>query len=415
MRLIASIASLAIAAAVTVSAEERSPTQLRIVNVKVFTGELTIDKGVITVAGGKIVSVAAAADGPAGLGLTIDGSGMTALPGLIDAHVHLLGGIGAGEAEALAYMNDGLQETLLAYLRHGVTTVQSLADPLELILQTRRELRRGELAGPRVLGVGPAFTAPGGHPAVTLCRASDWCRAALAYEAGSEGEARREVRRLAELGVDAIKLVNQGDEFLGRTPIAKLEPGVMRAIVAEAHLRGIPVLAHIGDESDALEALAAGVDGLAHPPAGDLVSNDLARALVDGRFVVTTLISRKKQGNAEPQTLLALHRAGIPLVLGSDAFIGSDTSPITSMPPGGSTIMEIEALVEMGLSPEDAIKAATSVAARHLGLADEIGKLEPGMSADILLVRGDPLQTISDLARVEAVIQGGQTVFRAKY
>ena len=82
------------------------------------------------------------------------------------------------------------------------------------------------------------------------------------------------------------------------------------------------------------------------------------------------------------------------------------------MPPGLSTIQEVELLVKAGLSPEAALKAATSVAARHLGLEKEIGTLETGMSADILLVRGDPLRSIADLHQVDAVVQTGRIVFQ---
>lgn len=407
-RLIARIAILTFTAVTMAAAQEKSETQLAITNVRVFTGERLIEKAVVTVKSGKIVSIAA--DAPAARSLTIDGSDMTALPGLIDAHVHLLWVGTMSEAEVLAFMEDGLQKTLQAYLRHGVTTIFSVADPTELILRTRRELRDGTRAGPRLLCVGPAFTARGGHPAVTFCRGSDWCRATVAAETDSEEGARREVRRLAGLDVDAIKLVNQGGRFMGKIPLAKLKPEVMQAIVAEARSKRLPVLAHIWDESDALEALAAGAS-LAHMPNGPLSSDALLQALMNPeRFVVTTFDARKRQG-ARAQTLMKLHKAGVQLVM------GSDTGPVPpGVPgerlPGESTIREIEALVEGGLSPAEALKASTSVAARLVGLEDEIGKLEPGMSADILLVRGNPLQTIADLGRVEAVIQAGKVVFR---
>lgn len=402
-------AVVATAATHTMVAAQESQTRLAITNVRIFTGERPIEKATITVESGKIAGISADVL-PSAHSRTIDGNGMTALPGLIDAHVHLQAGM--DEARALTFVEDGLQDTLRAFVRHGVTTVESLADPTELTLQTRRKLREGALVGPRLLGVGMAFTAPGGHPNVTFCRGNARC----AFKTDSEEEARGEARQLAHSGVDAIKLVNQGGEILG-IRIAKLKPEVMRAIVAEAHAQRLRVIAHIGNESDALEALAAGVDSLSHMPAGGLSSNALAQALVNTeRVVMTTLAARTRRGGAKSQasqTLTELHRAGVQVVMGSDSGPVPSGFPRSALLPGESTLEEIEVLVELGLTPEEALKAATSVAARHLGLEHEIGKLEPGMAADILLVQGNPLQTISDLRRVKVVIQAGKVVFQA--
>jgi imidazolonepropionase-like amidohydrolase len=104
------------------------------------------------------------------------------------------------------------------------------------------------------------------------------------------------------------------------------------------------------------------------------------------------------------QAVAELLKAGVRIVVGTDTF-----GPV---PPGLTTVQEIETLVEAGLSREAALKAATSVAARHLGLEKEIGTLEVGMSADILLVRGNPLVNIADLHQVDAVVQRGKVVFR---
>ena len=108
------------------------------------------------------------------------------------------------------------------------------------------------------------------------------------------------------------------------------------------------------------------------------------------------------------QAIAELHKAGVRIVVGTD--MGTDM--VGSEAPGMATIQEVETLVKAGLSPEAALKAATSVAARHLGLEKEIGMLEAGMSADILLVRGDPLRNIADLHQVDAVVQRGKVVFR---
>jgi len=136
---------------------------LVISNVRVFTGQEQIEKASIVVNGGKITEISVA---PATGRVLIDGEGKTALPGLIDSHAHIFAATaGVTEAETRDFIRTKLQERLLAMLRHGVTTVKSLGDPTDIILQVRRDLREGKLAGPRMLVVGPIFTAVGGHPA----------------------------------------------------------------------------------------------------------------------------------------------------------------------------------------------------------------------------------------------------------
>jgi imidazolonepropionase-like amidohydrolase len=389
-------------ALLTVAAAQQ-PAPLAIANVRVFTGERSIERATITITDGKIAAITT--DAPANTGVTIDGAGKTALPGLIDSHIHLLSG--PTEAETRASMGR-LPERLQSFLRHGVTTVKSAGDPTELILKTRQDLRDGALAGPRLLVVGPVFTAPGGHPAVTVCRGDEWCRANLAVEVDSEQEARRHVRRLVEAGVDAIKLVyDEGNA--GGIRFEKLRPEVMKAIVAESRSLGLPVTAHAQNESTVLEVLAAGVSGVEHGPLAPPASNAIAQALKNPeRSFVPTLAVRTlfppQLSQSKLQAVAELVRAGVRIV------VGTDTSG--PLPPGLATVQEIETLVEAGLSQEATLKAATSVAARHLGLEKEVGTLEAGMSADILLVRGNPLVNIADLHQVDAVVQRGKVVFR---
>jgi len=394
----------------TVAAAQQ-PAQLVVTNVRVFTGERSIERASITVADGKIVRITA--DAPATTGVTIDGAGKTALPGLIDSHIHVLAGMaGTTEAETRVFMKDRLQERLQSFLRHGVTTVKSAGDPTELILKVRQDLREGSLAGPRLLVVGPVFTAPGGHPVVTVCARNDWCRANLAIEVDSEQEARRHVRRLVEAGVDAIKLVYDGGNARG-IPLEKLRPEVMKAIVAEGRSMGIPVTAHAQRESTILEVLAAGVAGVEHgplePPTSDAIAQALRnpeRSLVSTFTGLAALAPPQALLQSKLQALADLYKAGVRIVVGTDMDM---TGP---EPPGLATVQEVETLVKVGLSQEAALKAATSVAARHLGRDKEIGTLEAGMSADILLVRGNPLTNIADLHQVDAVVQGGKVVFR---
>lgn len=398
-----------VAVALCTAAAGQQSAQLVIANVRVFTGERSIERATVTVADGKIVGITTNSPTNTG-GVTIDGAGKTALPGLIDSHIHVLAGTaGTTEAQTRAFIKDLLQERLQSFLRHGVTTVKSTGDPTDVILKIREDLRDGTLAGPRLLVAGPVFTAPGGHPASTICRGNDWCRANLTVEVDSEQEARRQVRRLVEAGVDAIKLVYEGGSPL--RPFAKLRPEVMRAIVAEGRSSGIPVTAHVGDEASILEVLAVGVSALEHGPLEPPTSNAIADALKNPeRSLVPTIrfmVAFERNSHvlqSQLQAVAELHQAGVRIVVGSDTFGGQ-------IPSGQATVQEVELLVKAGLSPEAALKAATSVAARHLGVEKEVGKLEASMRADILIVRGNPLENIADLHQVDAVVQGGKVVF----
>jgi imidazolonepropionase-like amidohydrolase len=239
-------------------------------------------------------------------------------------------------------------------------TVKSASDPTDLIVGIRDDLGDRALTGPRLLVVGPSLTARGGHPASTICRGDAWCRANRAAEIDSEEQARREVRRLAQRGVDAIKVVYSSGEPEFDSSFPKLRLEIVTAIVEEARSLGLPITVHVTEESMALAVLAAGVSGVEHGPNAPQDPDALAQALErPERSLVPTL-----------------------------ATLAARTPP------------------------EAALEAATSAAARHLGLEREIGTLETGMTADILLVRGDPTRTIADLHQVDAVVQGGRIVFR---
>src|SRR5881409_2908836 len=184
---------------------------LVISNVRVFTGQEQIEKASIVVNGGKITQISTA---PATGRVVIDGEGKTALPGLIDSHAHIFAATaGVTEAETRDFVRTKLQERLLAMVRYGVTTVKSLGDPTDIILQVRRELRERKLSGPRMLVVGPIFTEVGGHPATSpVCQGDSWCRSTTAAEVAAETDARRIVGRLAEQG----ELESRGSHWRSR-------------------------------------------------------------------------------------------------------------------------------------------------------------------------------------------------------
>ena len=177
------------------------------------------------------------------------------------------GGRTVTDEESLARLiREELQATLDGFLSHGVTTIRSVGDHWPQVLEVRRGLAEGKIRGPRLLISGPVLTAPGGHPAATVCRNNEFCRTHLAAEISSEEEARETVQELADGGVEAIKLVVDDFARFSRSVLPQLSFDLVGTIVEAAHKRGIKVVGHIIEASTAAQALKLGLDGFVHPP-----------------------------------------------------------------------------------------------------------------------------------------------------
>jgi len=346
----------------------------------------------------------------------IDARGRTLMPGLIDTHVHFFGLTGQGQGAFRAQIETLAPKYMKDFIRHGVTTVKSLADPLDLVLELRTMINEGKILGPRILLVGPCFTAPGGHPAVTLGRDDPWMRSEIALEVDDEDTARREVRRLAEKGVEAIKAAVEAGQGTGMPDtMPRLSASVLRAIVDEAHQHRLPATVHTHREQDVIDAIESGADGVEHGVWDSTLSDNRLADLLLKRNVnytptlwVFSLDKEPRSFEIAKQNLKTLSDKGIQISLGTDTLC-------SMMPcPGFNTIQEMEFMAEAGLTPEKIIKAATRNAAEHLGLLDRVGTVEPGKVADLIIVAGDPLKDISSLHQVQMVIKAGQVVYNAE-
>ncbi len=384
---------------------------LAISNVRVITGtgEVLSDAEVV-VSRGRIVSVGRK-QGETPARLKIDGRGKTLLPGLIDAHVHILLGRTVTDEESLAHLiREELPGTMDGFLSHGVTTIRSVGDHWPQILEVRRGLAEGKIRGPRLLIAGPVLTAPGGHPASTVCRDNEFCRAHLAAEISSEEEARQTVQELADGDIKVIKLVVDDFARFARS-VPQLSFELVRVVIEEAHRHGIQVVGHIVEASTARQALELGLDGLVHPPvAGEEEFDRLLSVLRERPVpVVSTLTLGGTRGQRRKDVVKALAEAGVPIVAGTD-YVARGQGQSHDWSPGGRTLREMELLVEAGLSAQAAIRAATRDAADHLGILDQTGTVEVGKTADLILVDGDPLADISALRSTELVLRAGQIV-----
>ena len=346
----------------------------------------------------------------------MDLAGYTVMPGLIDMHVHLSApemeiGQRPNAARMLQLILDAMRfvpDKRRALLANGVTTVRDLGNEFRWVMELRRLIRNGELEGPRLFAAGPVFTTPGGHPVATL--GLDPQSDAVRLPATAE-EAREAVRRLAEGDdrVDLIKVVQERG-----APWRALQPipiDVLRAIVVEAHDQGLTVTAHWGTPEDLQEVLAAGVDGLEHIehrgtqqgwPSGILPllverNIPLTPTLTATHVIVSAHISGQLR-----RRVAEFHAAGGRVLAGTDAGM-------PGVPFGPSIHRSMQLLVESGLTPREALKSATSESARALR-TDLIGSVASGRAADLLVVVGDPLESIEATRNVALVFRDGRLV-----
>ncbi len=351
--------------------------------------------------------------------------GLSLIPGLIDTHVHLLGYAGHAAVDYLSWpLTTPAVERVLhgaAHAQHamraGVTTIRDLAaDRAQMAL--KHAFDQGILPGPRVVvngmvgmtaGHGDLFTPPDVEDRPPTADGPDACRAL--------------VRRYARMGCDGIKICTSGGVLStgDKSEWRNYTAAEIDAIVDEAHALAMPVAAHCHTEAGIQAALRGGVDSLEH--ATQITAAQARQAKAQGVTVAPTLIilerivrgdtpvpaESREKGRAlharRSDALRGAYREGVEFVLGTDSS-GRHM-------PFGQQMDEVRAMVaDIGLSPQEAMTAATSRAARAVGLEGGVGRVAAGFGADLLVVRGRPWQRIEDLTRenLVAVVSRGSVV-----
>ncbi|GGT26381.1 amidohydrolase family protein [Streptomyces purpureus] len=334
----------------------------------------------------------------------------TVVPGLIDAHVHL---VFDGGADPVATLHESSDETLLKDMRRraeqllssGVTTARDLGDRNGLALQLDAEVASGSTPGPRIVSAGTPATPPGGH-----------CHF-FGGEVSGEAEARALVRRNIEAGATVIKAMVTGGGLTKSGPQSwqsQFSPEELQALVDEAHRAGLPVAAHAHGTDGINAAVEAGVDTIEHctwmTSDGFDLRQDVLKQIIDRGIVICPAVSPHWQmlprffGEERAAAMFDLVRqmaeAGAKLIAGTDA--GVQRAGFDGLVPA------LSFYAHLGLPNGRILDMATGDAADALGLGGTTGRIAPGFRADLLVVDGDPLEDLGALKAVRAVVAEGR-------
>lgn len=350
----------------------------------------------------------------------------TVMPGFIDMHVHLVGLDDRMQSRLQQPFRDYEDEAYTALLNArrtllaGFTTVRDLGAEPRTILSLRDAINAGQFAGPTILAAGAGVAVTGGHGDVNgLNRDLDSVLKPRArHVCDGADDCRRATREQVSEGADVIKLKASGG-VLSNVPgglAQQMMDDELRAVVQSARTFGRKVAAHAHGVDGINAALRAGVDSIEH---GTFTNDETFRlykqtgayyvptlmapaaALADGRRGALTPAQMQKAqeaaGNAEKSFARAV-REGVRIAFGTDSGVSAH----------GLNAQEFGLMVRNGMAPAAAIRSATVAAADLLGRSDQIGTIEPGKDADIVAVRGDPLQDIALLERVGFVMKHGR-------
>jgi imidazolonepropionase-like amidohydrolase len=351
----------------------------------------------------------------------LDAGDRTIMPGLLDAHVHILSTGSATSGQESRRMTDhqvllvGARNAQLA-LKSGLTTVRDCGDRRYLSLVLRDFINSGGLAGPRLVCSGPALTSTAGHL---------WWDG---IECDTVDDLRRGVRTLVKHGVDCIKLMGTGGNATpGSNPEAsQYDAAGFRAVAEDAHRMGKKVAVHVHGVEGTRMAVDAGIDTLEHVPfrahggiayderiVEDIVRQGLIVSLAMPATWYRLRAEEMREARTHPghlwearyETIRQMHAAGVKLVVSSDT--GSTATRIDEL----ALLMEF--LVKgVQIPAADVLRGVTGLAAEALGMADRLGTLEAGKLADVVVVDGDPLADITAMQRIHTVIKGGEVVVR---
>lgn len=372
---------------------------------QVFDGHALVADPFVVIDGEKIVSVGSAA--PTGVHVTDLGE-VTLLPGLVDTHQHLVFNCEGTLEEQVAGVSDAdlearARDNARRALRAGITTIRDLGDRNFVTLALRDEPQL-----PTILAAGPPLTPEGGH-----CWFLGGCCTGIDGLVAAVEERRRR-------GCDVVKIMVTGGALTPTYPMwaSQFTAEEVQLVVDTAHAAGLPVAAHCHGAEGTAHAVAAGVDTIEHctyftDSGGSQPDDELIAAIAASGITVSATLGRLE--HEAPPPIIAANLAtvrqahadvrarGGTIAAGTDAGIGP-AKPHDVLPHAATD------LVEIGMTPVEALMTLTAVGAETVGLGDRKGHLLPGYDADILAVAGDPLRVPEALLDVRGVWRAGARI-----
>ncbi|MDX3908548.1 MAG: amidohydrolase family protein [Sphingobium sp.] len=392
--------------------------------IDVLSGK-TVDYPAIFVTDGRITSIADARTVRWGSDVThIDMGDKTLLPGLIDMHVHLDSLAEVGGYNGLQY-TDNFWTVVAAdnarkMLKAGFTTVRNVGSSNYNDVAVKQAIASGHAVGPRIVPAAHALGATGGHCDETYLPPSFKARG----DAVGDGpqELRTRVREQRKYGAEVIKVCATGGVFSRNTEPGQqqLSEEELRAIAEEAHQWGLRVAAHAHGAAGIKAAIRAGIDTIEHVSllddegiklalarkqpvwfSMDIFNTDYTQAEGAKNGVLEDNLRKDREvAQVQRDNFRKAHAAGVPMIFGSDAGVM----------PHAQVAGQFKVMVQYGMTPLQAIQAATRNAAQALGQEKDVGAIAVGRFADIVAVSGDPLSNVRLLEKPDAVIKGGEVV-----
>ncbi|CAN5343144.1 amidohydrolase family protein [soil metagenome] len=385
-----------------------------------------VDNVQVTVVDGRITKVGHRGDAVPTGAETIDLGKRTLLPGLIDMHVHLTSDPRLSGYRQLEFTDNlatvigvaNAQKTVEA----GFTTVRNVGSGNFDDVALKQGIEGGYIPGPRIIPATYALGVTGGH-----CDATEFPPSVTVPHpqiANSPAEFRALVRWIRKYGAQVVKVCMTGGVLSKTDSVGaqQLSFDEIKAIVDEAHMLGMKVAVHAHGTDGINTALRAGVDTIEHASLADVESFRLAKAsgawfdmdIYDDDYILAegakngvfqeSLDKERAIGRLQRETFRAAHAAGVKMLFGTDAGVY----------PNGNNALQFATMVQWGMTPIEAIEAATRSAAEALDKTGDVGAIAPGRYGDIIAVDGDPLADVRALQTVAFVMKGGVVVKPAK-
>jgi imidazolonepropionase-like amidohydrolase len=387
----------------------------------VATGRM-VDNPQITITDGRISAVGSKGAPTAADARHVDLPGMTLLPGLIDMHVHLTADPKFSGYRGLEFTDNFWTVVGVANakrtLEAGFTTVRNVGSANYDDVALKQGIEQGYIPGPRIVPATYAIGATGGH-----CDATEFppsIKTPQAAVADGPEAIRAMVRKLRKYGAEVIKFCGTGGVLSKTDSVGaqQLDLGEMQALVNEAHMLGLRVAVHAHGTNGIKDAIRAGVDTIEHASLADdeaialakqrgtyfdmdIYNDDyiLAEGAKNGIFE-ESLAKERMIGRKQRETFKAATKAGVKMLFGTDAGVY----------PHGTNAKQFVTMVTWGMTPLQAIQAATVTAAEALNRSNDVGTIAVGHYGDLIGVAGDPLKDVAVLQSVAVVIKGGEVV-----